>query len=762
MMPLGGGALGLPEEQQRAARLELEKRNIKLSQQLGLKTAQAYDSGVKAAKLQDPYEQSRKRKSSHRLAAKDGADDGKAYSTAVQKSIDRHNRNLAKQSKSLGASAMGQAPAATGSTRTQRLMAGAKRMPGRMSSMGGGMGLLGANIGLSMLPDFAGKGIAQGGLAGANLGMMFGPQGMAAGAAIGVVTSAFSALIAKEKEHEANVKSTFSSSSEVISLFGDQVLDTSLKISNIVPDAKNLKDSLSAMSPEIQALVDSINKLPEDNPLSRFVKNIAKDSVGIKSLTGSIRSQVSTAISTGGLDPKNAEKYVQAILAAANRTKDFGEVWKSVSKDVVNVQTATTTSFNKMDQAIKQSGESIFANSRGTVLYAKSYSQLNSVQKALADQMLNMFSITSNGSLTFEQLRVRIAGLRSSSLNAQVGVAALTSAINNTGNKDAIARLSQIKTMYQEAGMAAQLTAGQIMMANVALQLTTEDAIRSFANKKGMRKASKADQMNAYLKSNEFKKLYKSYQEIVTPNVPATVKDFQNLDDGTAGGKKLTAEQEYLKLLEKEINQLEAKRNAQKNANDEVQRQIDMQMKMRDFSNQAAKAKMSGNYLEASMLGQQARNAQIEFNKETELRKKDAAIDALRARATEIKDGSKLTKSEKARLPKKANGGLIKGPGTGRSDSIKATLGYAGGGSIRVSNGEFVVKASSVKDYGLNAMNAVNNGTARIDTNSGGTVYNINMPITSNNASPEGVANEVMRRLKVELNKNNKSNSVRV
>jgi hypothetical protein len=57
-------------------------------------------------------------------------------------------------------------------------------------------------------------------------------------------------------------------------------------------------------------------------------------------------------------------------------------------------------------------------------------------------------------------------------------------------------------------------------------------------------------------------------------------------------------------------------------------------------------------------------------------------------------------------------------------------------------------------------MNAVNNGTATIGTNSGGTVYNINMPITSNNANPEGVANEVMRRLKLEVSKNNKSNKV--
>jgi hypothetical protein len=107
-----------------------------------------------------------------------------------------------------------------------------------------------------------------------------------------------------------------------------------------------------------------------------------------------------------------------------------------------------------------------------------------------------------------------------------------------------------------------------------------------------------------------------------------------------------------------------------------------------------------------------------------------------------------------------ATGGLIKGPGTGVSDSIQAGFGYAGGGSIRVSNGEYVVKASSVRDYGVKTMDAINNGTATVGANSGGTVYNINMPVTSNNANPEIVANEVMRKLKLEVSKNNKSNKV--
>jgi hypothetical protein len=124
-----------------------------------------------------------------------------------------------------------------------------------------------------------------------------------------------------------------------------------------------------------------------------------------------------------------------------------------------------------------------------------------------------------------------------------------------------------------------------------------------------------------------------------------------------------------------------------------------------------------------------------------------------------LADGGYINK-EKVRVPKFAKGGLIRGPGTGISDSVRATLGYAGGGSIRVSNGEYVVKASSVRDYGVKTMDAINNGTATVGAASGGTVYNINMPVTSNNANPEIVANEVMRKLKLEISKNNKSNKV--
>jgi TP901 family phage tail tape measure protein len=124
-----------------------------------------------------------------------------------------------------------------------------------------------------------------------------------------------------------------------------------------------------------------------------------------------------------------------------------------------------------------------------------------------------------------------------------------------------------------------------------------------------------------------------------------------------------------------------------------------------------------------------------------------------------FKDG-KLDVESISGVGKYAKGGLIVGPGSGTSDSISASLGLAGGGAIRVSNGEYVVKAAAVEKYGVGAMNAINNGTATLGTSSGGTVYNINMPITSNASDANDVAKEVMSRLKLELNKTNKTNKV--
>ena len=185
--------------------------------------------------------------------------------------------------------------------------------------------------------------------------------------------------------------------------------------------------------------------------------------------------------------------------------------------------------------------------------------------------------------------------------------------------------------------------------------------------------------------------------------------EYQDLTEGSTA-----ASNAYVDILQKEIDALKAKRDAQKDANDEVQREIDLKMKLQDLANQAVEAKISGNYLKAATLAQEAQNIQMKYNQETELKKKDDEIARLEARLREIENGSVLTKAESAKLKaakkvKLANGGAVKGfntggnvrgAGTATSDSIPAML----------SNGEYVIKADSVKKYGTETFDALNAG----------------------------------------------------
>jgi TP901 family phage tail tape measure protein len=730
--------------------LEFEKQ----ATAAGLKIGNSYKIGVSKSGLQDIYVQSRKRNSPHRLAPKDGTDDGRAYSIAVQKSIDRQNRKLAKRAKYLNPNVADQSMSViSGTSKKQNLLAKAKTVGGKFGRLGGGMGLIGANMAMSAMPDFAGKGIAQSALTGGSFGLMFGPQAAAAGAAIGLVTSALTTLIAKEKEHAAVVKATFTPSADIITQLGDRVLDTKLKIVNLGTSTKNIGSAFGIVSPEIQKMVDAIKALPEDDPLSKFIKNISSSKSDLTSVTGSIRSQVTSAIATGGLDPKNAEKYVQALLAAAGRTKDFGSVWKSVSKDVVDAQTATATSLDKTYGLVKKTNVIFNENMSATSMAALNYNDLTSAQEVFADQMLNIFSITSNGSLNFDQMSERIKGVALSSINAKVGVIGLTAAINNSGNADAIARLGRIKEMYKNAGKEAELTASKILMVNSVLQVTGEDAVQDWARKQGFRRISPARQIELYFKSKDFKDAYTATQEVLK-SLQVTTDPYQ---DPTTDGKAKSAKDKYLDILDKEIQALKDKRDAQKNANDETQRQIDLENKMQDLANQAVQAKISGNYIQAAALGQQAKNAQMEFNKETEIRKQDAAIDILEKRKRAIEGGAPLTQTEKDKLSNKKTTTKKKktmGPIAAGAANAK-TPKYAGGNSVGISTSEWVGPVP-MNPYKVAAMDKRDNDTAV----SGSTVYNINMPVTSNKSDPKEVAEYVMNKLKVELIKNNKSNAV--
>ena len=237
---------------------------------------------------------------------------------------------------------------------------------------------------------------------------------------------------------------------------------------------------------------------------------------------------------------------------------------------------------------------------------------------------------------------------------------------------------------------------------------------------------------------------------------------------GGAGADTLSKEAKLtIARLQKELDGLKTKRDIINETNNELKRQYDYQQKLMQLSKDAVQAKISGDYIGANILEQQKSFETGQFNKETDNLALDKKIMMLENRISELQANAKVSAAEKAvndaKKKGKSMGGLIKGPGTGTSDSIMARVGYAGGGFIGVSNNEYIVKAASVQKYGVGFMDAVNNQklssvSTETSSSTGSTVYNIDMVINGGDAVT--IADQVIKKLKVVTSKNNKSNMV--
>jgi hypothetical protein len=256
---------------------------------------------------------------------------------------------------------------------------------------------------LSMAPDFAGKGVAQGSLAGANLGMMFGPYGMAAGAAIGGVTSAFTALIAKQKEHAAITKATFSVSTDLITAFGDKVLDTSARVLTLNKKTSGVADETGRLNSETQRYVDLINSMPKDSATGMFVENL-KGAKSFNAMTGMLRENVATQITLGGLSVENADNMVMAYLDSIGKANEFASVWKTVSGSLATTSDATATTFIKLEDALGETGMRINYVNEEIKSNENAYKEYGSKIGNLADNFYSLFNIIGNGSLAFKDM----------------------------------------------------------------------------------------------------------------------------------------------------------------------------------------------------------------------------------------------------------------------------------------------------------------------------------------------------------------------
>jgi TP901 family phage tail tape measure protein len=134
---------------------------------------------------------------------------------------------------------------------------------------------------------------------------------------------------------------------------------------------------------------------------------------------------------------------------------------------------------------------------------------------------------------------------------------------------------------------------------------------------------------------------------------------------------------------------------------------------------------------------------------------------------------------------KYAAGGLLRGPGTGTSDSIVGM--YANGGMVRVSNGEYIINADTVSKLGVPFFDRINgmkngglmlnydipkygDGGSLIDVaaynssssaKSNNALYNINVTLNGSDMNPDDVARAISREMKMRESMNGRVRTVR-
>jgi len=205
--------------------------------------------------------------------------------------------------------------------------------------------------------------------------------------------------------------------------------------------------------------------------------------------------------------------------------------------------------------------------------------------------------------------------------------------------------------------------------------------------------------------------------------IPGAGKDTDNANKNVSS----STVGKFLNPYEKELDILNQKRDALKEINDELDRQNQYQMKQLDLINQAAKAKMTGNYLEAAALQQQSMLEGGKFARESKIVQMDKLINMVEARSKIVADTKKLTATDTTLL-----------------------------GKLRSGSYSSLVPVPTTPNVGFGAKyTGTGNETS---TNVGGSVYNVTMNVTGSNS--DEIASRVLQKLKIMESKTNKSNKV--
>ena len=462
------------------------------------------------------------------------------------------------------------------------------------------------------------------------------------------------------KVHADTVHNQFKATTSEAQVFGDTMNTAVMHIKDIPANIQGITDKFGDLNPQTQKFVDYINSLSATDPTKLFVTQLSQQD-DVNNITSSVTTKVSTAISTGGLDPKQAKDYVMGLLTAAGKAQDFNAVWASVSKSVTDLGSATEASLNGLNSLVKQTGASWTDYAENGDATAKSYKELNNEQKALSDQLFTLASQITSGTMSYSDMNTQMAALSKSGLNGADGINALGAAIQNSGDKSTIAAFDAIKAQLDETNSKTlDTTANLIALLTLQNMGVTNKTIDQWAaanpndpNLKGTAQVDYVDPTKrsqndtqvalAYFKSKQFQSLREQYNQVLGGG-----SNTGNGANGGAGGSfaGTTEEQNAKKSLQ---NKLDAQNAELKIAKDqlsvqqkianEAKAQLQYQQQITGLQNDMKTAMISGNYLQAASLKQQISGAKVDFNASSVQQKMQDQVDSIQSNADLINQG---------------------------------------------------------------------------------------------------------------------------
>jgi TP901 family phage tail tape measure protein len=700
-------------------------RNIPESSFINTATqdARAYNSQIEA-RTQDIYVTSRDRTSPHELAPKDGRDDAIAYDKAREKALaKRRKRRVAQRPQ--GPAPIGVAPQSGArmlpivsqptqdDLRRTRRRDKVRSVKGKVArSMRGGRGMAASSalmVGSQFLPGKAGQ------IAGQASGLLFavqaltmlpGPLKIAAAAVIaGIgVYKLFSIATERARLKIEGLGDVATMSKEKLDTLGSFFGVTVRTLSR-----ENLKsgNTLSPIGATQRSAVDQL-KATED-----FQKNFKNDINALRSASVKdaeiIFKALAIRLKGSGFASEQIKTIIQALQEEAGKTSielDFKDIGVASAK---KVETQATIIGRRLSSIIE-----------------KEVSSLNMDETIPFDQLRFIGISESVRAQIFtygSALSAVLDGLVLQFQSGEMAVNEYTAGVDSLS--DAILRMPKatqtvlISKMAEQLGADAYYAIQGIDDLNARLQATLAISMSIISIDSPLIKV---------LQTTKDSKVIREILEGLKTRTENFLKAFQDADpltgntvEETVGGasegvdKLSESSKAYLKILQKEIDALKAKQEANKKSNDEMQRQIDLQLKQQDLTNKMKQEQIRGNYLEAALLGQEQRKNTIEFNQGTADNKLADVLDRLEKRLKEVEGGANLTKAEDKKVKefkkekgRKAaaggyisnymGGGNVSGPGTKTSDSIPAML----------SDGEYVIKADSVQKYGVGTFDLLN------------------------------------------------------